>query len=78
MAYGVDNYSEPPDIEYPDAQEPEELEGKPHKGHAFEADDGRIFLVRCPSCGRENYTPAVSSGQCAWCGYEAQEEDLDE
>lgn len=30
--------------------------------------DGKIFLVRCHKCGRENYAPAVSSGMCVWCG----------
>jgi len=35
----------------------------------FVTDDGRVFLVRCPECRLENYTPAVASGQCAWCGF---------
>lgn len=30
--------------------------------------DGKIFLVRCMECKKENYAPAVASGQCAWCG----------
>lgn len=34
---------------------------------------GRLFLVRCFSCGgergKENYAMAVASGQCAWCGW---------
>lgn len=34
---------------------------------------GKLFLVRCFNCepqnGRENYLPAVASGQCAWCGW---------
>ena len=36
-------------------------------------DEGDIFLVRCPKCGRENYAPAVATGQCAWCGFDANE-----
>jgi hypothetical protein len=36
---------------------------------------GKLFLVRCFACpdhvGRENYALAVSSGQCAWCGWRA-------
>lgn len=32
---------------------------------------GRPYLVRCPACGRENYTPAVADGVCAWCGWRA-------
>lgn len=35
--------------------------------------DGKLFLVRCfncdPEAGRENWAPAVASGQCAWCGW---------
>lgn len=40
----------------------------------FYGDDGKPFLVRCPvpECARENYAPAVASGQCAWCGFQAQ------
>lgn len=29
----------------------------------------KIFLVRCPKCHAENWAPSVSSGICAWCGY---------
>lgn len=36
----------------------------------FEA-DGKTYLVRCPECKKENYAMAVSSGICAWCGYDA-------
>lgn len=39
----------------------------------FYGDNGKWYLIRCQSCGgergRENYAPAVASGQCAWCGY---------
>ncbi len=35
--------------------------------------DGRFCLVRCFACdpehGRENWAPAVASGECAWCGW---------
>lgn len=43
----------------------------------FEA-NGKTYLVRCPKCKRENYAMAVSSGICAWCGYDANEEKKDE
>ena len=42
----------------------------------FKGTEGDLFMVRCPKCERENYTPAVSSGTCAWCGYVATEEDV--
>lgn len=35
--------------------------------------DGKTYLVRCPSCEKENYAPWVSSGICAWCGYNTNE-----
>lgn len=40
------------------------------KGHVFE-ENGRIYLVICPECGRENYAHSVASGVCAWCGMKA-------
>lgn len=38
----------------------------------FEA-DGKKYLVRCPRCKKENYAPAVATGQCAWCGYKEEQ-----
>ena len=39
----------------------------------FRGKGGQLFLVRCFACepdnGRENYAPAVATGQCAWCGW---------
>lgn len=35
-------------------------------------DDGRILLIRCPKCPRENWAPAVVSGQCVWCGHKVE------
>ena len=29
-----------------------------------------FFVERCPECQRENYSMAVASGICAWCGWE--------
>lgn len=45
-------------------------------GHVFKSKD-KYYLIRCPKCEMENYGPAVSSGQCCWCGHAAQEEDVD-
>ncbi len=36
-----------------------------------------ICLQRCPKCGRENYAMAVLSGQCCWCGFNANSPDAD-
>ena len=41
----------------------------------FRDEEGNAFLVRCPACNRENYTIAVSTGQCAWCGWKEEEEN---
>jgi ribosomal protein L37E len=35
----------------------------------FRDENGKLYLVRCPRCGMENYAPAVISGQCVWCGW---------
>jgi|SRR3990167_8306078 len=36
----------------------------------------KLYLVRCFACdhesGRENYGPAVASGECAWCGWKEE------
>lgn len=37
---------------------------------------GKIYLERCPKCQKENYIPAVATGQCAWCGYDATKKDI--
>ena len=34
----------------------------------FVAND-KMFLERCPDCLHENWSMAVSSGVCAWCGF---------
>lgn len=31
---------------------------------------GRICMIRCFECGKENYTPAVATGSCAFCEYD--------
>jgi len=35
---------------------------------------GKWYLVYCPQCEMENYGPAVSSGRCAWCGFDMNKE----
>ena len=35
---------------------------------------GRLGLIRCPACDRENWAMAVSGGICAWCGYNLNDE----
>lgn len=44
----------------------------------FKDNMGKTYLVRCPKCGKENYAPSVSSGVCAWCGYDANKEEENE
>lgn len=39
------------------------------KGFGYLREDGGIRMIRCFECGRENWLPAVASGQCPWCGY---------
>lgn len=40
--------------------------------YVYKTENG-IYLERCPDCGRENYAPAVASGICSWCGYDAND-----
>ena len=39
---------------------------------------GKLYLMRCFKCdpkhGKENWTPAVATGKCAWCGWSEDEE----
>jgi ribosomal protein L37E len=46
------------------------------KGFALLNDDGKACMMRCFECGRENYMMAVLSGKCAWCGFDANAEDV--
>lgn len=32
---------------------------------------GKVFLVRCPKCARENWAASVASGKCCWCQWSA-------
>ena len=44
--------------------------------------DNTLYLVRCFACdhalGRENYGPAVASGECAWCGWREDDESAED
>ena len=42
-----------------------------HKGFGYKfKKDGKIGLIRCPDCGKENYAMSVSTGVCCWCGWD--------
>lgn len=32
--------------------------------------DGRLHVMRCPVCSKENYAVMVALGHCAWCGFD--------
>lgn len=40
--------------------------------------DKKIGLIRCPLCHKENYAPSVTSGQCTWCGFNANNCETEE
>lgn len=40
------------------------------KGVGYER-DGFKCMIKCFDCGKENYAMAVTSGRCAWCGFDA-------
>lgn len=46
---------------------------KKENGFGYQSKNGKICMIRCFKCGRENYAPAVASGTCAWCAYDANE-----
>lgn len=41
---------------------------------AFKSEDGKWFLIKCYKCSKENWGPAVATGQCAWCGFDKNKE----
>lgn len=44
------------------------------KGFGYRGkEDGKIGLIKCPKCDRENYAPNVSLGICTWCGFNVKE-----
>jgi len=47
-----------------------------NKGEVFKSMDDKLYLIRCPECGLENYAANVSLGICTWCGYKATEDDV--
>jgi hypothetical protein len=42
-----------------------------------EEDKTILFVVRCPNCKRENWSGAVAIGQCAWCGWTEQSNNVE-
>lgn len=38
-------------------------------GYGYISTDGRICMITCFKCGRENVGFSVATGQCAWCAY---------
>lgn len=45
-------------------------DGRGYKGKKHR----RICVERCPKCHLENHSMSVSSGYCAWCGFNPNEE----
>lgn len=37
----------------------------------YKDERGNVCLVCCTQCNAENYATAVTSGICAWCGFNA-------
>ena len=55
-----------------DFPDPECIREEHGKGYVYWNKEGRPGVIRCMECGRENYAPAVSSGSCAFCGWQAR------
>jgi ribosomal protein L37E len=41
------------------------------KGCFWAEESKKLYMERCPKCGRENYALNVSSGICTWCSWDA-------
>jgi ribosomal protein L37E len=54
----------------------EEKDIRNGRGHGYHTTKDTIHMVRCFECGRENWAMAVASGQCAWCGFNANKEEI--
>jgi len=37
--------------------------------------NGNLYVIKCFKCGKENHGAAVSSGICAYCGYNGEEDE---
>lgn len=48
-------------------------ENRANGGYSFRTAAG-WYLMRCHECGRENYSLAVATGRCCWCGTPASGE----
>ena len=46
-------------------------------GVGYKDEDGTTCMTRCFKCGRENYAIAVSTGKCAFCGYDPNKAQLE-
>ena len=40
-------------------------------GKGYRGKDGKLHIMRCPQCLRENYAMQVGTGLCAWCGLDS-------
>lgn len=39
-------------------------------GYLQGRNEGKICMIYCGECHKENWAMAVASGKCAWCGYD--------
>jgi len=46
------------------------------KGVGYKDRNGKLCMIRCFHCGKENYAAAVAGGTCAWCGYDANKKTV--
>lgn len=48
------------------------MDGAKSIGFGYQGkNNGKICIVKCPKCSKENYVMLVSSGFCSWCGFNA-------
>jgi len=42
-------------------------------GHGYKGQNGKLCMAKCFSCGKDNWAPLISTGNCAWCDYSPNE-----
>ncbi len=47
-----------------------------NKDKNFRDNNGKLFLIYCYACNKENYLMRVASGICEWCGWKESDDNI--
>ena len=62
----------------PDGYDHDGVQAGKGSGYMTRSKPLRVCMERCFSCGRENYALAVPSGHCAWCKFDANDQQYED